>query len=99
MAGDRRAGDIHMRAPGAWLGNTTPTFFDHGAVVGIRGASCARVIGVGQRDLAFAAGHGLDLVGIAALGARAMLATMPLSQVSVAASPRCCITAPNSDRL
>lgn len=43
--------------------------------------------------LAFAACGGLDLVGVAALRiTRAMLATTPLSQVSVAASPLCSIT-------
>ena len=80
LASDRRAGDIHVHSGRLRL-ETPRRPFRPRRGRGIRGAHHAReVIGVGQRP-AFAAGHGLDLVGIAArLWARAMLATMPLSR-------------------
>ena len=69
MTGDGATGQVHVGAGGGLVGPDQADLLDHGLVLGLVGAHQAgQVVAVGERDAALAAGHGLDLVGVTALG-------------------------------
>ena len=67
--GHGRPGDVDVRAAGALVGEHHAHLLHGRALVRfVRLDQARHVVGVGQRHAAFARGHGLDLVGVAALG-------------------------------
>src|SRR5574343_609568 len=69
VAGHGTAGDVDVGTATGLVREHHADLFHRLAVLGLgRAHHAGDVVAVGQRDLAFAGGHGLDLVGVAALG-------------------------------
>ena len=56
-----------MRAASRLIGENYANFFDRCLIGGLVGFhQTCEIVGIGERDVAFAGGHGIELIGVAA---------------------------------